>query len=83
MWTQGVRSGYRAAYWRFLWKLVRNFANNPTKLWMGTMTLATAQHFVIYARHVADELERECEAIEAKSAVEMAVPEAMVMQAVV
>lgn len=83
MWTQGVRSGYRAAYWRFLWKLLRNFANNPTKLWMGTMTLATAQHFVIYARHVAEELERECEAIEAKAALEMATSEAMVMQAAV
>jgi hypothetical protein len=82
MWTQGVRSGYRAAYWRFVWKLIRNFSNNPTKMWMGSMALATAQHFVIYAKHVADELERDCEAIEAKAAVPIAEP-ALVMQAAV
>ena len=68
MWTQGVRSDYRGAYWRFLWKLVRTFGNNPTKMWMGAMALATAQHFVIYARHVADELERDCRVLEREQA---------------
>ena len=77
MWTQGVQSGYRSAYWRFLWNLVRNFGNNPTKMWMGSMALVSAHHFVIYARHVADELERDCEALEAQSGAGMAVPELM------
>jgi radical SAM superfamily enzyme YgiQ (UPF0313 family) len=67
IWTQGVRSGYRAAYWRFLWRLVWNFGNNPAKMWMGSMALASAHHFVIYARHVADELERDCIALETQA----------------
>jgi radical SAM superfamily enzyme YgiQ (UPF0313 family) len=68
IWTQGLWSDYRKAYWRFLWKLVRNFARNPTKMWMGSMALVSAHHFLIYARHVADELERECRALELEHA---------------
>ena len=65
MWTQGVKSGYRGAYWSFLGTVVRNYWNNPAKLWMGSMILLSAQHFLIYAKHVADELERDCTALEA------------------
>ena len=64
MWTQGVKSGYRRAYWEFLWKLIRNFARDDTRMWMGIMVLLSAHHFLIYAREVADELERECRGIE-------------------
>jgi hypothetical protein len=64
IWTQGVRSSYRKAYWEFLWKLVRKFARDDTKMWMGVMILLSAHHFLIYAREVADELERECRALE-------------------
>jgi radical SAM superfamily enzyme YgiQ (UPF0313 family) len=64
MWTQGVRSSYRGAYWEFLWKLIRNYATNDTKMWMGIMVLLSAHHFLIYAREVADELERDCKALE-------------------
>ena len=60
MWTQGIRSSYRGAYWRFLWKLLWNFGGNRTKMFLGSQALMAAQHFVIYARYVADELEREC-----------------------
>lgn len=35
---------------------------NPTKLWMSSMLLLSAHHFLIYARQVADELERDCAA---------------------
>jgi radical SAM superfamily enzyme YgiQ (UPF0313 family) len=56
MWTQGVKSGYRSEYWSFLGTLVRKYWNNPSKLWMGSMILLSAQHFLIYAQHVADEL---------------------------
>ena len=58
MWTQGVQSSYRGAYWRFLWRIVRNYATNPVKLWMGIMTLLAGHHFLIYAHEVADELAR-------------------------
>jgi radical SAM superfamily enzyme YgiQ (UPF0313 family) len=56
MWTQGMRSSYKSAYWKFLGRIVRNYATNPTKLWMGTMILLAGHHFLIYAREVASEL---------------------------
>jgi radical SAM superfamily enzyme YgiQ (UPF0313 family) len=60
MWTQGVRSGYRKAYWKFLGTLIRKYVRDDTRMWMGIMVLLSAHHFLIYAREVADELEREC-----------------------
>jgi hypothetical protein len=60
MWTQGVRGGYRLAYWSFLGTIVRRYRNNPVKLGRGLSLLVSAHHFLIYARQVADELEREC-----------------------
>lgn len=62
IWTQGIRSGYRASYWKFLWKLARRYWNNEPKLWMGSMLLLSAHHFLIYARRVVEELERDCPA---------------------
>jgi radical SAM superfamily enzyme YgiQ (UPF0313 family) len=56
MWTQGVRSPYKRAYWKFLWSIVRNYATNPAKLWMGSMILLAGHHFLIYAHEVANEL---------------------------
>jgi hypothetical protein len=60
MWTQGVKSGYRRAYWGFLGTLVHRYWNTPVKLGMGLRLLVSAHHFLIYARQVADELECEC-----------------------
>jgi radical SAM superfamily enzyme YgiQ (UPF0313 family) len=60
VWAQGVRSGYRRAYWGFLWTIVHRYRNNPVKLGMGLGLLVAAHHFLIYARQVADELERAC-----------------------
>ncbi len=60
MWIQGVRSRYRRAYWVFLWTIVHRYRNNPVKLGMGLGLLVSAHHFLIYARQVADDLEREC-----------------------
>ncbi len=64
MWTQGMRSTYRRAYWKFLWVILRNWSREPAKLWLAFMVLLSAHHFVIYARQVADELERDCRAAE-------------------
>jgi len=61
MWTQGVRSGYRREYWTFLGTIVRRYRADPVKLGRGLSLLISAHHFLIYARQVADELERECE----------------------
>jgi radical SAM superfamily enzyme YgiQ (UPF0313 family) len=60
LWTQGVRSDYRLAWWRFLGRMAWNWWRQPAKLWLGFMVLLSAHHFVLYAREVADELEREC-----------------------
>jgi hypothetical protein len=60
MWTQGVKYGYRRAYWGFLGTLVHRYRNTPVKLGMGLRLLVSAHHFLIYAQQVADELEREC-----------------------
>ena len=68
MWKQGIRSSYRLAYWRFLGLLIWRWSREPAKLWMGFTVLLSAHHFVIYAHQVADELERECKALEAAEA---------------
>jgi radical SAM superfamily enzyme YgiQ (UPF0313 family) len=65
IWTQGVKSTYRREYWSFLGTLVRRYRGSPAHLWMGFLLLLTAHHFVIYARHVSDELERDCAKAEA------------------
>jgi radical SAM superfamily enzyme YgiQ (UPF0313 family) len=70
MWTQGVKSEYRSEYWAFLWKLIRNYATNDAKMWMGIMVLLSAHHFLIYARQVAAELERNCRALEQQAVAE-------------
>jgi radical SAM superfamily enzyme YgiQ (UPF0313 family) len=60
MWTQGIRSNYRLPYWRFLGRVVWTWSRQPAKLWLAFMVMLSAHHFVVYAREVADELEREC-----------------------
>jgi len=60
MWRQGVRSNYRRDYWRFLWLILRTWARQPVKLWVGFLMLLSAHHFLNYARQLACELEGEC-----------------------
>jgi radical SAM superfamily enzyme YgiQ (UPF0313 family) len=68
IWTQGVRSSYRRAYWEYLGTLIRRYIRDDTKLWMGITILLSAHHFLIYSREVADELEKECRVLEKKTA---------------
>jgi radical SAM superfamily enzyme YgiQ (UPF0313 family) len=68
IWTQGVRSSYRRAYWEYLWTLIRKYVRDDTKLWMGITILLSAHHFLIYSREVADELEKECRVLENRAA---------------
>ncbi len=65
-----MKSGYRRAYWEFLWKLIRKYVRDDTRMWMGIMVLLSAHHFLIYARQVADELARECRALERQASVQ-------------
>jgi radical SAM superfamily enzyme YgiQ (UPF0313 family) len=69
VWTQGIRSDYRRAYWKFLWMMARNWARQPAKLWLGFMVLLSAHHFVIYSRQVEEELEQVCQGLPPDSAV--------------
>jgi hypothetical protein len=64
MWIQGVRSNYRRAYWRFFWLIIRNWARQPAKSWMGILVLLSAHHFLNYARQVVCELEGEIRTLE-------------------
>lgn len=68
MWHQGICSGYKLEYWKFLYQLVRKFARNPPRLWLGFMVLLSANHFLTYSREVAIQLEQECLSIEAREA---------------
>jgi radical SAM superfamily enzyme YgiQ (UPF0313 family) len=68
VWHQGFRSPYKREYWKFLYQLVRRFHRHPAKLWLGSMVLMSAHHFLIYSREVAEQLEQECISLEKKQA---------------
>ena len=73
IWTQGVKSTYRREYWSFLGTLLRRYRSSPAHIWMGFMLLMAAHHFLIYSRHVSDELAHDCaRAIEAARTPEFA-----------
>ena len=67
IWTQGVRSTYRGEYWSFLGTLLRRHRRSPAHIWMGFSLLLAAHHFLVYSRHVSDELERDCAAASEKA----------------
>ncbi len=69
MWQQGVRSPYKREYWKFLYEIVRRYARTPAKLWLGFNIMLSANHFLIYSREVAEQLEAECRSIEAREAI--------------
>jgi radical SAM superfamily enzyme YgiQ (UPF0313 family) len=68
VWHQGVRSPYKREYWKFLYQLIRRFHRHPAKLWLGSMVLMSAHHFLIYSREVAEQLEQECVSLEKRQA---------------
>ena len=56
---QGMLSDYRAAYWKFLFRLVRHCFTDPRRLSLGFAMLLSGNHFIPYARHVESQLEIE------------------------
>lgn len=64
IWQQGVCSNYRLAYWRFLLTAIRRWALQPAKMWLAFMVLLSANHFLKYARAVAEDLEAQCQVLE-------------------
>jgi radical SAM superfamily enzyme YgiQ (UPF0313 family) len=59
MWRQGIASEYRAAYWQFLFRLLRRWRSDLCKRQMGFELALSAHHFITYARQVVATLERE------------------------
>lgn len=65
VWKQGVLTGYRRAYWRFLGRLVLRYGLNAQKRRLGFELAFSGHHFIRYARHVAETLESEsCRAVQ-------------------
>jgi radical SAM superfamily enzyme YgiQ (UPF0313 family) len=69
IWTQGMRSGYKREYWRFLWLMMSHWWRQPAKLWLGFMVLLSAHHFVSYSRQVTAELDQWCKGLAETGAV--------------
>jgi len=65
LWHQGIRSNYRAAYWKFLLRMVTHYAFNPAKIWMSATVMISGHHFIPYSRQVVEGIERQIERVEA------------------
>jgi radical SAM superfamily enzyme YgiQ (UPF0313 family) len=59
VWKQGVLSGYRRAYWRFLRRLMIRWGLDSQKRRLGFELALSGHHFIRYARQVAESLEAE------------------------
>jgi len=59
VWKQGVLSGYRRAYWRYMRRLVSRWGLHPQKRRLGFELALSGHHFIRYARQVAESLEAE------------------------
>jgi radical SAM superfamily enzyme YgiQ (UPF0313 family) len=59
IWQQGILSSYRKEYWKFLFRLLRHWAFDPPKLWLGYTLLLSGHHFIRYSKSVVAELEAE------------------------
>jgi radical SAM superfamily enzyme YgiQ (UPF0313 family) len=64
MWRQGIRSGYRRSYWRFLFRMVSSYWRSASRMWLGFTVLLSAHHFVLYSRVVRKQLLEEAELAE-------------------
>ena len=64
IWRQGMLSGYRRSYWRFLFRMVSSCRRSPAKIWLGFTVLLSAHHFVLYSKVVIKHLEEEAELFE-------------------
>ena len=62
---QGIQSSYRRAYWKFFWRLLRDWRSQPHKAWLGFTMLISGHHFIRYAQEVVAELTAEIEQLAA------------------
>ena len=59
VWKQGVLSGYRRTYWRYMRRLMLRWGLQPQKRRLGFELALSGHHFIRYARQVAESLEAE------------------------
>jgi radical SAM superfamily enzyme YgiQ (UPF0313 family) len=59
VWKQGLLSGYRRAYWRYVGRLMLRWGLQPQKRRLGLELALSGHHFIRYARQVAQSLEGE------------------------
>src|SRR6202790_883381 len=59
VWKQGVLSGYRRAYWRYMRRLMLRWGLHAQKRRLGFELTLSGHHFIRYARQVAESLEAE------------------------
>jgi hypothetical protein len=57
VWKQGVLSGYRRAYWRFMRRLMMRWGLHPQKRRLGFELALSGHHFIRYAQQVAESLD--------------------------
>ena len=59
IWHQGLKSSYKAAYWKYFLRLIARYAMNRPKLWLGFTILISGHHFIPYAKEVVQKVEGE------------------------
>ena len=65
MWRQGICSSYRAAYWKYLTRILTHYAFKPAKIWMAATVMISGNHFIPYASEVVAKMKRELARVEA------------------
>ncbi len=71
MWHQGIRSGYRRAYWKYFLRIGAHCLTDRAKLWLGFTILISGHHFIPYAKELDQRVENEILFIENESAARM------------
>jgi radical SAM superfamily enzyme YgiQ (UPF0313 family) len=61
VWTQGLRSTYRIAYWQFLGRMARHWLRDRVRLSFGFAVLLSAHHFLHYTHQASRQLQAACE----------------------
>jgi len=64
IWHQGIKSNYRSAYWKYLFRMVTHYSFNPAKIWMAATVMISGHHFIPYSRQVVEGIERQIERVE-------------------
>ncbi len=59
IWRQGLRSSYRRAYWKFFLKIFGRYGVDRPKIWLAVTMLISGEHFIPYAREVAEKIDGE------------------------